>query len=234
MAKSPSRCSATRRRFLKATAAAALGGSATVAHANRSSVKIQRIEIFPMRYPTVGYFKFFEGVGGHYGRAAVILKVTADNGVVGWGQSVPVARWSYETLDTSTIVLRDYLAPALVGRDPTDIAGAHKVMDKAIAPAFTTGMPVARAGMDLALHDLVGKLRGQSLAEMWGRPRGGPVRLSWTGGRNMSGSMRRGCGSWGGRSALRRGCGARGTSGSSSSAGRPIASPDPRPDTRCT
>jgi L-alanine-DL-glutamate epimerase-like enolase superfamily enzyme len=41
-------------------------------------------------------------------------------------------------------------------------------------------MPLARAGLDFALHDLTGKLLGKSLAEMWGLPRGGPLQLSWT------------------------------------------------------
>lgn len=180
MASIPSGRAVTRRGFLRATAAAAGGGTARAVHAGLASVKIRRIDLFPVRYPTVGYFKFFEGPGGAYGRAAVFVKITADNGPVGWGQSVPVARWCYETLDTATIVLKDYFAPTLIGRDPLDIPGAHRAMDKAVAPAFTTGMPLARAGLDLALHDLAGKLTGRSLSQMWGLPRGGPLRLSWT------------------------------------------------------
>ncbi len=174
-----------RRAFIKASVGAvpfffssglfSLGKKASV-----SQVKIENIEIFPMRYPMTGYFKFFTGPHGSQGRAAVIVKMTADNGVVGWGQSIPIAKWAYETLETATIALRDYWRPVLIGRDPTDIAGAHEAMDQAIAPGFTTGMPISRAGMDLALHDLVGKLRGQSLAEMWGQPKGGPITLSWT------------------------------------------------------
>ena len=179
MSKNSSNRGLSRRRFLAASAAAALGGAA-VADAAPPAVKIDRIDVYSMRYPTVGYFKFFEGPGGSYGRAAVTVKITADDGTVGWGQSVPVARWSYETLATSSIVLCDYLAPVLIGRDPTDISGAHRAMDKGLAPSFTTGMPIARAGLDLALHDLAGKLTGRSLGEMWGRPRGGPIKLSWT------------------------------------------------------
>ncbi len=143
-------------------------------------MKIDRIELFPVRYPTLAYFKFFEGPGGNYGRAAVLVKMTADSGTVGWGQSVPVARWSYETLDTATIAMRDYLAPTLTGLDPLDIAAAHAAMDKGLAPGFTTGMPLARAGLDLALHDLAGKLTGKSLAEMWNKPQGDTISLSWT------------------------------------------------------
>ena len=131
-------------------------------------------------YPTRGYFKFFTGPRGSYGRGAVIVKVTTEGGVVGWGQSVPSPKWSYETLETTAIVLRDYLGPVLIGHNPLDIDGAHKVMDGALGPGFSTGMPIARAGLDIALHDLAGKLMGQSLSQMWNRPQGGPLTLSWT------------------------------------------------------
>jgi L-alanine-DL-glutamate epimerase-like enolase superfamily enzyme len=93
---------------------------------------------------------------------------------------VPIAKWSYETLETATVVLAEYFAPVLIGRDPTDIQGAHAEMDRALAPGFSTGMPISRAGIDLALHDLSGKLSGKSLARMWGMPKGGPITLSWT------------------------------------------------------
>jgi L-alanine-DL-glutamate epimerase-like enolase superfamily enzyme len=142
--------------------------------------RIERIDLFPVRYPMTGYFKFFSDPRGSAGRAAVILRITTDTGLVGWGQSVPIAQWSYETLETVFIALRDYYKPALLGRDPTDIEGAHAAMDATIAPGFSTGMPIARAGIDIALHDLTGKIRGQSLAQLWGRSPGQQLPLSWT------------------------------------------------------
>jgi len=145
-----------------------------------SKVKIERIDLFPVRYPMVGYFKFFTGPHGSAGRAAVIVKISANDGTVGWGQALPIAKWSYETLETAAIALRDYYAPALIGHNPTDIQGAYMKMDKAIASGFTTGMPITRAGIDLALHDLSGKLLGKSLAQMWGKPTSGTLTLSWT------------------------------------------------------
>ena len=150
------------------------------ASSKSSKVKIEKIDLFPVRYPMTGYFKFFTGPHDSAGRAAVIVKISADDGTVGWGQALPIAKWSYETLETATIVLRNYYAPVLIGRDPTDIQGAHMQMDKAIAPGFTTGMPITRAGIDLALHDLTGKLLGKSLAQMWDKPTGGTLTLSWT------------------------------------------------------
>lgn len=169
-----------RRQFVGAAAATAVSINRLAFSKERSSVKIDRIELFPLRYPLTGYFKFFTGPHGSSGRAAVIIKIIADDGTVGWGQSIPIAKWSYETLETATIVLRDYYTPVLIGRDPTDIDGALAAMDKVLAPGFTTGMPITRAGVDLALHDLMGKLSAQSLAQMWGREPGGPITLSWT------------------------------------------------------
>jgi L-alanine-DL-glutamate epimerase-like enolase superfamily enzyme len=152
----------------------------TVAYTNQPSLKIKHIDLFAVRYPTEGYFKFFAGPRGTYGRGAVLVKITADSGAIGWGQSIPSPLWSYETLETAASVLRDYLGPVLIGRNPLDIDGAHKAMDRALAPGFSTAMPIARSGLDIALHDLAGKLKEQSLSQMWNRPRGGPVKLSWT------------------------------------------------------
>lgn len=143
-------------------------------------MKIERIELFPVRYAMAGYFKFFADGEGAAGRAAVLVKITADDGTIGWGQSVPIAKWSYETLETATLLLHRYYAPALIGHDPTDIDGAHARMSQVVANGFTTGNPITRAGIDIALHDLTGKLRGKSLAELWGKPPGGPLELSWT------------------------------------------------------
>ncbi|MFH1264149.1 MAG: enolase C-terminal domain-like protein [Planctomycetota bacterium] len=140
-------------------------------------MKIESVDVFLVYYPWTGYWKFLEGSPGH---AVVFAKMTAENGVIGWGQSLPVPSWSYETPETALIVLKNYLAPALVGCDPLDIEACQLALDRALAPSFTTAMPIARAGLDIALHDLAGKLTGRSVAETWGRPRGGPVTLNWT------------------------------------------------------
>ncbi|MGC9970074.1 MAG: enolase C-terminal domain-like protein [Bryobacteraceae bacterium] len=137
---------------------------------------IRAIEVFPVRYPVDGFFKFFSKPE----RPAVLVKVTCEDGAVGWGQSVPLPTWSYETLESATGTLRNYLAPALIGKNPTDLAAAHAAMNKVIAPSYSTGMPIAKAGLDLALHDVAGKLAGKSLPELWGRKPLQRIALSWT------------------------------------------------------
>jgi muconate cycloisomerase len=142
--------------------------------------RLERIDVYALRYAMTGHFKFFTGPHGAKGRASVLVKITSESGQVGWGQSVPIARWSYETLETVEVVLRQYFAPALLGHDALDLDGAQARMSTAIAQGFSLGMPIARAGIDLALHDLAGKVAGKSVAELWGRKADRPLRLSWT------------------------------------------------------
>lgn len=145
------------------------------------STQITRIETFPINYPTVGRFKFFEGPPGRSsGRPAVVVKLTADDGTVGWGQCVPSQKWSYETLESVHSTINRYLAPELIGRDPFDVDALHAAMNRAIAPSFSTGQPICKAGIDLALFDLTGKLLKQTPAQRWGRHGPGKVTLSWT------------------------------------------------------
>ena len=140
-------------------------------------MRIERVELFPLCYPFAGSWKFLDGSPGH---TVVLVKATAEDGTVGWGQSLPVPKWSYETLESSFVVLQKYFVPAVLGRDPLDMESCQRALDGALAPGFSTGMPLARAGLDMAIHDLGGKQTGRSMAELWGRPSGGPVILSWT------------------------------------------------------
>lgn len=145
------------------------------------SPKIDKIEVFPVVYPMKGRFKFFEGPQGHMkGRSAAIVKITAEDGSVGWGESVPIPKWSYETLETVTTTIRHYYTKELIGHNVFDLEGAHRIMDRNIAPSFSTGQPMARAGIDIALHDLIGRIIKQSIPQTWGKDPVDEVTLSWT------------------------------------------------------
>ncbi|MDX2153908.1 MAG: enolase C-terminal domain-like protein [Bryobacteraceae bacterium] len=153
----------SRRVFLSLLASAPLRAKAS---------PIRSIETFRVDYPTQGRFRFFRnGV-----RFSVFVKVTCEDGSSGWGQSVPMPTWSYETPESVVTAIREYMAPALIGRDSADIQGAHRAMNAAISPSFSTGMPIAKAGIDLALHDLI----RQPLAAFWKRTPLKELTLSWT------------------------------------------------------
>jgi L-alanine-DL-glutamate epimerase-like enolase superfamily enzyme len=151
-------------------------GLAAAGVAGAAAPRISRVEVFPVSYPVAAHFKFLTKGG----RPAVFVKITGETGAAGWGQSVPIPTWSYETVESVVSTIEKHLAPVLVGRDPFDLAGAHAAMNRAISPSFSTGMPIAKAGVDLALHDLAGRLRAQSVAERWGRRPLDRLALSWT------------------------------------------------------
>jgi L-alanine-DL-glutamate epimerase-like enolase superfamily enzyme len=172
----------SRREFLRrAAAAGVLCSSWPCAARGERKVKIERIESFPMVYPVMGRFKFFEGPKGQpQGRAAVAVKITADNGIVGWGQSVPIPRWSYETIESVHYTITRYLTPELIGQDPFNLDAIDATMSRMIAPSFSTGQPICKAGIDLALFDLTGRLLNQSAAQRWGLKARDAITLSWT------------------------------------------------------
>ncbi len=173
----------SRREFLCASAgvAGALWWTARTQAMQPSKVTIDRVEAFPLVYPTKGRFKFFEDARGNStGRQTVVVKITASDGTVGWGQSVPSPRWSYETLESVYYTITRYLGPAIEGKDPFDLPAIQRVMDMHIAPSFSTGQPICKAGIDLALFDLTGKLLGRSACERWNRRGQERILLSWT------------------------------------------------------
>jgi len=173
----------SRRQFIQTAAltGAALSLPGPLRSETAPGVKIQSIAAIPLMYPIVGRFKFFEGPQGRAtGRPAVLVKITADDGTVGWGQSVPIPKWSYETIESVYYTITRYLAPELVGLNPADRTAIEKILHTNIAPSFSTGQPIGKAGIDLALADLNGKLQHQNAARAWKRKSRAKLPISWT------------------------------------------------------
>jgi len=120
-------------------------------------MKIARIETIPIRLPPrrVHQWARLTTPIGVY----VIIKVTTDEGLVGLGEAPVLKDWGGdhmryygETPQTTTHVINDILAPALIGQEPTQIAALHLSMDKAIK-----GYPYCKAAIDMAIYDIAGK-----------------------------------------------------------------------------
>jgi L-alanine-DL-glutamate epimerase-like enolase superfamily enzyme len=138
--------------------------------------RIARVDIGRVDYPLVGEFKFFKTPA----RPTILLCLTDENGIEGWGQSVPIETWTYETVETVETTLRHYLAPVILGADPSDIADIHARMERAIRPSFSVGQPLCKAAVDLACYDLWGKQTRRSVADILGGAKKTEVKLSWT------------------------------------------------------
>ena len=120
-------------------------------------MKITRIETIPIRLPTrrVHQWASLTTPIGVY----VIVKLKTDEGLVGLGEAPVLKDWGGdhmkyygETPKTTVHIINDILAPALEGKDPSQIAALHTLMDQAIK-----GYPYCKAAIDMALYDVVGK-----------------------------------------------------------------------------
>jgi L-alanine-DL-glutamate epimerase-like enolase superfamily enzyme len=131
---------------------------------------VASVEVFPVRLPMIRSFTFASGSAGKAGDTAphVFVKVTDSEGVTGWGEGRPVAGWSYETWETVSETLRRHLAPALIGAPVTDRWELHRILHRTLGRGPSTGQPIARAALDMALHDLCAKQAGMSLRSFLG------------------------------------------------------------------
>src|SRR5262245_56251630 len=110
-------------------------------------MKIKRVEAiavsFPMKKPVVM-------AGVEIARADnVLVRIEANNGVVGWGEAASAPTMTGETVE-SMIAAIGYLVPVLEGREAEGIAGVLAAM--AARMYANNG---AKAAIEIALHDLV-------------------------------------------------------------------------------
>lgn len=143
-------------------------------------MKIERVEVFPVRLPLKAVLTLPRGPSRTIdeGKQIALVKMTADDGTVGWGEAGPSRRWSAETLQSCISSLRQYLIPAIIGHDPFDIAGLHARMNQELAPMFDPGQPVAKNALDIATHDLICRKLGIPLQAWFGAKRRDSISLS--------------------------------------------------------
>jgi len=156
-------------------------------------MKITRIHTTPVRIPLKRFFYNAEGAGtkrewgGRLSRVTpkrpspileyVLVHIETDEGICGLGEAPADIGFFGQTLEGIRAAIDDYLGPQLVGREPWDIPALMDHIDYRENSS-------AKSGIDLALHDLVGKAKGVSVAELLGGARRSriPVAIEIAGG----------------------------------------------------
>jgi muconate cycloisomerase len=95
----------------------------------------------------------------------ILLRVETDNGAVGWGEAASAPTMTGETV-ASMMAAVAHMAPVLLNRPADDLAGAAAALD-----ACMYGNTGAKAAIEIALHDLVGRVTGQPLHVLLGGKR---------------------------------------------------------------
>jgi muconate cycloisomerase len=115
----------------------------------------------------------------------VLVRLEADNRLVGWGEAASAPNMTGETVP-SMVAAAHHLSIALVGRDPNDIAGALAAMEGRMY-----GNTGAKAAIEIALHDLVGRATGRPVHALLGSKRRSRVPLlAVVGGGDFDGDLR--------------------------------------------
>ncbi len=116
-------------------------------------MRIKRVEpiavSFPMKKPV-----FMAGVEIRQADN-VLVRIEADNGTIGWGEAASAPTMTGETVESMMAAVA-YLTPAVEGRAAEDIAGTLTAMS-----ARMYGNNAAKAAIEMAIHDLVGRATGQ-------------------------------------------------------------------------
>jgi o-succinylbenzoate synthase len=92
----------------------------------------------------------------------IVVKIVTDYGVIGWGESSPSERVTGET-DKTVVKAIDKIAPKLIGMCPLRIEQIVEAMD-----SIVRGKPAAKAAVDIALHDILGKTSRKQLFMLMG------------------------------------------------------------------
>lgn len=151
----------SRRSWLQTSMAGSCGalaglasGEAQAAPAEKpSSLAITKVETFSLRHKLDRAFGPSTASSPY--RDALLVKLSTDSGLVGWGETADIAG--------TRGIIEDRLKPILLGSNPLE---QRKLWRLLWGPNF--GDARAVAAVDLALHDVRGKALGQSVADMYG------------------------------------------------------------------
>ena len=140
-------------------------------------MKITRLEPIPVEVPLKQGMSTKTAHGEHVTSPYVMLKVHTDEGVGGLGEATVAPRWSGETSRGCVAVIEDLFEPALAGSDPTDIVKACATIDDAIKLN-----PFAKSAVEMALWDILGKVRGKPVYDLLGGKVREPIPIKMVGG----------------------------------------------------
>lgn len=126
-------------------------------------MKITKIHVYavklPFRTPFVLAYETYKDM------PSIIVKIETDNGLVGFGEGVADQHVTGETWESTFTTISEYLAPALIDENPFHLEKIHDIMEQIVH-----GMPTAKAAIDIACYDLIGKATNQPLYQLLGGP----------------------------------------------------------------
>ncbi|WP_028777032.1 mandelate racemase/muconate lactonizing enzyme family protein [Shimazuella kribbensis] len=94
---------------------------------------------------------------------SIIVRLETDEGLIGYGEAVPDEHVTGETFSSVIQVLKQHLLPVVLGMNPFSIEQIHHSLNQTIY-----ANPSAKAAIDIACYDLMGKYAGQPIYNLIG------------------------------------------------------------------
>lgn len=124
-------------------------------------MRVRELHLFTLELPVVGgpYRMAHAEV---WSLTTTLVKLVSDTGVVGWGETCPVGPTYAEAHAGGALAALAEIAPGLIGVEATP-----RALRRA-ADARLNGHLYAKAALDIAVHDLIGKALGVSVTDLLG------------------------------------------------------------------
>jgi D-galactarolactone cycloisomerase len=127
-------------------------------------VKIVDVRVHVLRSPLAVPFAFSQGWVGS--RGATIVEVTTDEGITGWGEALCQGLQPPEIAAAAVLAA---LKPLAVGADPLQPEVLwHRMYHQTRDYGMKGAVIGAISGVDIALWDILGKVRGEPVAKLLG------------------------------------------------------------------
>ena len=126
-------------------------------------MKIARIEAYQVDLPYSGGTYMLSGGRMYESFDATIVRVVADNGSDGWGESTPFGATFVAAHGRGVRAGLEEIAPHLLGRNPRHVDRINDAMDEVLAGHNHVKTPV-----DVACWDLFGKSVGMPVCDLLG------------------------------------------------------------------
>jgi L-alanine-DL-glutamate epimerase-like enolase superfamily enzyme len=133
------------------------------------ALRLERLDTFVVALPPRRVHRWV-GLDTPIGAGYVVTRARLNNGSVGWGETQPIKTWGGddwsrygETPKTVLAVIHDHLVPALKDVDVRGFESVHAAMSRSVR-----GHPYAKAAVEVALLDAVGRAFGLPVYQLLG------------------------------------------------------------------